>query len=134
MAWTKEQAALYAKQYREKNKEILDENKKQYREKNKENILIRRREIYLKDKEKIKQQQKVYREKNKESIYKKIREWQLNNPEKVRASSNLKSKKRIKELKNDYVVKTLVSQGFPKESITPELIEVKRIILKTKRL
>ena len=44
------------------------------------------------------------------------------------------AKKSILTIDDRYAKSLLKLNGFPKESITPELIEVKRIILKTKRL
>ena len=43
-------------------------------------------------------------------------------------------KKAIAELKDRYLIKLLKKQGFKKDQITRELIELKRITLKTKRL
>jgi len=88
MSWTKEQRAIYKKEYREKNKEQIaaylkkwkGRNKekmatynKTYREKNVEYIAAYAKEYHEKNKEAIKE----YREKNKEqiAIYKK--EWNL---------------------------------------------------------
>ena len=57
-------------------------------------------------------------------------EWSAFFAEKERA----RRAKNIAELKDVYVEEKLRQQGFPKESITPELIELKRITLKTTRL
>ena len=43
-------------------------------------------------------------------------------------------KKSVEKLKDFYIKRNLKSKGFTKEQITPELIEVQRIIIKTKRL
>ena len=57
-----------------------------------------------------------------------------------RASSATKERAKLKVAKNrlnleaPYINKLLKAQGFPKEAITPELIEVKRLIIKTRRL
>ena len=60
-------------------------------------------------------------------ISKKYRQY---NTEKVKAAA-----KKVNEDLHDWILKQhLKSQGFPPEAITQELIEVKRIIIKTKRL
>jgi hypothetical protein len=56
--------------------------------------------------------------------------WRLNNPEK---RNDYEKRRRIKIVDN-YVKTNLIAKGFPKETITPELIEVQRLIIKTKRL
>ena len=93
--------------------------------------------------------------KTKEEKAEYMRKYRAENPEKVKATRVKRAKyraenaewsaffaekerarraKNITELKDVYVEETLRRQGFPKESITPELIELKRITLKTTRL
>ena len=60
--------------------------------------------------------------------------WQLKNPEKAKVIEKKRNRTQIDKLKDAYVKKLLRAQGFPKEAITPELIELKRITIKTKRL
>ena len=71
--------------------------------------------------------------------------WNRNNAEKIKThnakyraknAENIKTSnaKATSSLARHYVKRILVSQGFPKERITPELIELKRITLKTSRL
>mgnify|MGYP003654648732 CR=1 FL=1 len=124
----------WTKQYREKNKIIL-----------REKALISNAMLRLKNPEYSKESSKKFREKNPEYStvmnkihYKENKEYYTNksflynknNKEKINKNSN----KRTERLANCYVVNKLKLSGFPKESITPELIEIKRIILKTKRL
>ena len=95
--------------------------------------------------EKIKTHNAKYHAKNSEKIKAKSAKWAKENPEKVKEiKANYRAKnaeklktynaKAILSLARHYVKGILVVQGFPKESITKELIEVKRLIIKTKRL
>ena len=73
------------------------------------------RKYRLENAEKIKTHNTKYRAKNAENI----------------KTSNAKA---TSSLASHYVKRILVSQGFKNEQITPELIELKRITLKTSRL
>ena len=68
--------------------------------------------------------------KNAEKNKARFNKWRAENPEKNKA----KKAKAVLSLARHYVKGILVAQGFQKESITPELIELKRITLKTSRL
>ncbi len=70
----------YNKEYREKNKEKIAENKKKWCEANKEKIKKRREEYKEINKEVISEKNKEYREKNKE----KIKEYREKNKEKIK--------------------------------------------------
>lgn len=76
-----------SKEYREDNKEKLNEKKKEYREKlsekNKEKILEKQKERYEKNKENILEKQKEYRETNKEKILERRKEYRKENKEKI---------------------------------------------------
>ena len=87
----KEQINEKAKQYYENNKEKIKDTKKEYRLKHKEILKIYDKQKYLKNKEKIKEKNKEYRENNKEKIKEKIKEWCENNKEKSK-----KNKKKVK--------------------------------------
>ena len=63
-----EKRKQYNKEYREKNKEIIREQRKQFRENNKEKIAERGKKYYENNKEKIAERGKKYRENNKEKI------------------------------------------------------------------
>jgi hypothetical protein len=150
MAMTKEEKKEYDKKYRELNKikiskkkkiyrdlnnEIIREKDRKYWQQNKDEINLKRRQRYLKnDNSKLKEYQKKWRSDNKYYCNLKSIEWRLKNPERLKVISSRHDKKMSSELRDSYVRERLVANGFPKESITPELIEVKRIILKTKRL
>lgn len=104
---TKEARAAYHKAYRETNLERIRVKKKEYRET---------------ASEKIKAYAKAYRESSptcKEN----------NN----RISGERLARQR-EGLETPYILRILIQGGFPKEAITPELIELKRITLKTTRL
>jgi hypothetical protein len=92
-----------------------------YREKNKEKIKILNIEWRIKNPEKTKNIYKSYKNKNKEKI--KIKRYEFNN-------------KSISNLSNNYVIKNLIQRGLSIEQIkeNKELIEVQRLIIKTKRL
>ena len=75
--------------------------------------------------------------------------WNAENPEKIKASNakhfakkyaenpekfKARSTRSVADLKESYIKSKLRKQGFKNEQITPELIELKRITLKTKRL
>lgn len=146
----KEKEKLNAKKWRENNpqkvKEIQRESNKkrwesgkiqEYREKNKDKYLATRRE---------------WREKNKEKENQRTIDWKKNNTQKIRESnrkskekrkdenlrlSRIWTKKSIQEL-NDWYVKSILRRNdeFTTEQINnnTDLIEVKRLILKIKRL
>ena len=74
-----------------------------------------------------------------------MRKWRAENAEKIKThntkyraknAENIKTSnaKATSSLASHYVKRILVSQGFKNEQITPELIELKRITLKTTRL
>lgn len=119
-----------------------------YKDKNDPRLLAYRRKQYIKNKDKF-----WSYEVRKDSIIK----WSKNNPDKVkkinkncrdRRSEETKNKikqraktydcnnmkKHSAELSDLYVSRQLVRDGFKKKELTPELIEVKRLIIKTKRL
>lgn len=110
--------------------------------------------IHIKDwydsnKEKCMASSLAWYHKNKEHVRKRGAKWAKNNPEKIsnsmrryylKHSEEQKNKSKITgpkarhELQNNYVKAKLKAKGFVDEQITPELIEVQRLILKTKRL
>ena len=80
--------------------------------------------------EKIKAEKAKYRAENAEKIKASQAKYCAENAEKIKA----RRAKSIAELKDVYVEEMLRRQGFKNEQITPELIELKRITLKTTRL
>jgi len=67
---------------------------------------------------------------NPEKVKENDKKWHLNNPEKLKETK----KNYTNELGKGYLNSQLRSKGFKKEQITPELLEVQKIIIKTKRL
>ena len=115
MAWTKEERAEYDRKYRAENAEKLKVQRAKWREENPDKVKARLAKWKKENREKVKASQA---------------KWLAKNVEKEKA----RNAKGVAELKDYYIKGVLVAQGFPKESITPELIELKRITLKTSRL
>ena len=107
--------------------------------------------LYLKRKEKIKKYTNKYKEKNKQKLAEAHRKWREKNKQKykeimynyternldsVRTRRRINSKRMIDELKPIYVRRLLKNKGFTIEQIkeNKELIELQKIIIKTKRL
>ena len=134
MAMSKEEKAEYMRKYREANKEKINNQKlisnKKFREKNPEYFKESSKKFREKNPEYSKNKNKINYKKNKEYYTKKSFLYNKENKEKINKNAN----NRTEKLTDGYVKNKLKQSGFPKESITPELIEVKRIILKTKRL
>ena len=103
------------KKIKEEYRKKHPEKTKEYRKKHQKEIKEYRKEYRKKHPEKTKESQKEYRKK----YQKKLKEYQ----EECR-----------KNLHPSYVKKELKRLGYTKEEITPELIEVKKETLKTKRL
>ena len=115
MAMTKEERREYDRKYRLENAEKIKTHNARY---------------YSENTEKIKTANVKYRAANPEKCKAYRAKWRENNPEKVKA----KNDKYTTELKDAYIKAMLRQQGFKNEQITPELIELKRITLKTTRL
>lgn len=93
-----------------------------------------KRKIWLAENpDKIKSYSRKYYELHKSEIIRKQlpcnRVWRNKNADKVIAYQRAACEK----MHDSYIAKTLLQSGFPSESITPELIETKRLIIKTKR-
>ena len=80
--------------------------------------------------EKIKAYQKEYRKAN----LIKLKEYQYDNRFRITQRAKEKQLLEIKNLSDNYIKSKLRRTGFKNEQITPELIELKRITLKTTRL
>lgn len=83
--------------------------------------------------EKVKEWDKRSKAKRSELIKKEGKKYRISNAEKIKSAHVDAWKKYRKHLHPLYVKSVLIQNGFPKNKITPELIEVKKIILKTKR-
>ena len=126
-------------------KECKRKYNKVYRDKNKEKINEKNRAYYKENKEELKKKAKVYRDKNKEKLEKKAKVYYEENKEELneRRKTYYKENKeesleyqrgRVLKLPDSYIRQILNSQGIDASLITPELIELKRAILKVKRI
>ena len=90
---------------------------------------------YFNDIEHSKKIRIEWKEKNKELSIRLCKEWREKNKEKVKIN-HLNNERNLREkLSYSYVRRQLIQHnGFPKEYITDELIEFKRIQIKLKRL
>lgn len=120
---------------------------KEWQNNNRDKIKKYSRSQYVKNPEKLKERAKEWQLNNPEKYKERKKEWLLNNPGKDKESRNKwkcknpekvkeNSKNQRKSLNTCYIKKTLKLSGFTTEQINenPELIEVKRLIIKTKRL
>ena len=108
-----------SKIYYLENSESIKKNVENYTKENIEKIAISRRNSYYKNRDERLEKRKKWYEENKEYSKDKIRK---------------RNKINIDKLNCVYIKKRLKDKGFTKEQITPELIEVQKIIIKTKRL
>jgi hypothetical protein len=78
-AKNKEKILQYQKEYRQKNKNNIKEQRKLYREKNHETICLKKREFYQQNKTDILKKQKEYKDSNREHILQKNLKYYQNN-------------------------------------------------------
>lgn len=102
--------------------------------KTKEEIAVRKKEWAANNKERIKGQAKAYYELNRDYLLFKNKEWAANNKDRARELGREKDRRNREAISPAYAAKILGIQGFTAEQRTPELIELKRITLKTERL
>ena len=126
-------------------KECIKEYNRLYSIKNRDLIAKIQREYQANNVEKIKAQRKEYNSsvaeirREKEAAYRQRRR-ELYDAKKAkdigafRERQRASMRKRIASLSDGYIKERLTKQGFKNEQITPELIELKRITLKTTRL
>jgi len=79
---------------------------------------------------KIAQERKKYRLENKKKIDKYRKKYRLEN----KKAASKYQKKYVEKLNIPYLKSLLKQQGFSSEQLTPEIIELKLILIKTKRL
>jgi restriction endonuclease Mrr len=111
----KEASRIRQQKWTSKNPEKSKKNKKKYREANLE---------------KYRECCKKWSEANPERVKELNKKWRAGNLEKIRALDTLS----VKELKDGYLKSLLRMQGFKNKNITNELIQLKKIIIKTQRL
>lgn len=156
----KEKVKLYLEKNKEKlkngaskryldNKEIVLNRVKDYYSKNTNKLILYQKEYLLHNKEKVSNARKNYRINNKDKIAERDFNYRNDNKnvlrikkklygEKNKESISLKNKIKFRfncdNLTDMYIKNCLVRIGFERKNITPELIELKRITLKTERL
>lgn len=123
-------ASAYNKEYADKNKESIRSKRAEYRLNNIDQELCRSRDYHSKNKSAIKIKSDGYRRKNIDKIRIAERLYQIQNKELISSKMQINTD----ELKHTYIKQKLKQKGFTSNQITPELIEVQRIIIKTKRL
>ena len=111
-------------------KEERKEYNSKYYTENSEKIKARIAKYCTENSEKEKIRKALYYEENREGIKVTRAKYRVENKEKIK----LRRVKDVTLLADSYIRRALVVQGFKNEQITPELIELKRITLKTTRL
>lgn len=137
----------YKKGYKLKNKEIIKIKDKLYRNNNIDKIKERHRANYYKDHKKTLENDRLKRIKNRDRINARLIKWKKENPDKKQANDkryyknhydairkyNLSHGKKLREgIADPYVKQKLKRDGF--KIITPELIELKRVLIKANRI
>lgn len=115
----KEDLVAYRLAYKEKHKDKI----KAYKLANKEKIAAYNKEYF-----------KKYRADNLEKLSEYLKGYRETNLVATRLKHNKKGVEDSLTLSDDYVKNNLYHMGFKAEQITAELIELKRITIKTKRL
>lgn len=79
---------------------------------------------------------KKWQEQNNEKSIAYAKEYRINNPEKRKFNEKRQYQRRKELLPDNFLKAQLIKQGYSKEilEINPEIIEVKRLLIKTKRL
>lgn len=109
---------------------------KEYNKNNSEKIVKAAKIWFENNPEKRKLSLHKYYKKNIEKINKYATEWKNNNPEKIKFITRKHQFNLINNLGDSYIKAKLKSKGFTSEQINEnnELIEIQRLIIKTKRL
>jgi hypothetical protein len=116
--------------WRKQNLEKAKESQKKYVKENREKITSYQLKWQKGNIEKSRQYAKNWREKHPDKAKEKWKRYKKKYPEKVK----IQKQKSRQELQHSYIKGQLLNKGFKSESITPELIEVQTLIIKTKRL
>jgi hypothetical protein len=75
----------------------------------------------------------LYRERQKEQFYIK-KEYRRKNPDKTKKWRKISNDKSCKNMTNSYIREILVKNGFNRNQISQDLIDIKRVILTIHRL
>jgi len=115
-------------------KEIIIEKSRIYREENKKALSERKKEYRLSNLEFMRFKSRLKYENNKQKTLEINKRYRKNNPEKMRELSK-KDYKRSSENLTDRYVRNIMKRHYPLvKEIPQEIIELKRIIIKTYRL
>ena len=117
------------KEYRDLNKERIRETEKSHYKKNKKRLNAESREYYKKNRDKILELTKKYQEENKDKIRQKAKIYYKKNKKK----RNAKCREYAEELSDGYIAVRIGISAKDIKYIPPELIELKRNIIKLKR-
>jgi hypothetical protein len=120
--------------WRKENIEKVKAKNKRYVEKNKDKIKIYSAEWRKNNPESQRRTSSNWRKNNPEKAKEKDKRYRLNNREKVKKRKKNERDLQINELKDSYIKTQLYNKGFKLNEVTTELIEVQRLIIKTKRL
>lgn len=126
----KECKAEYNKTYAAKNRTLMAQKHREYQEANRARIKIQRAAYSLATKDVRAEKEKVYASRRRE-LYEAAKEKDL---EGLRCRNRERMRAGIELISDAYVKDQLRGSGFKSSQITPELIELKRITLKTSRL
>jgi lipopolysaccharide export LptBFGC system permease protein LptF len=122
--------AEYEKKYQQENRIKLAESAKKYRQENKIRIAEKKKKYRQENKIRIAEWHKKYRQENKITITEEKKKYYQENRIKIIKDA----RKNTKNLNLPYLKRLLKRQGFSTEQITPEIIELKLILIKTTRL
>lgn len=117
------------KNWRNANPERVKELKNKWYKENPEKVREMGNKWVSNNREKSRAIKHKWERANIEKVKIKNEKWKNDNPDKV----NTARKRRRENCVDSYIKDILIAHGFPKEQITPELIELKRMIIKTKR-
>ena len=115
-------------------KETILEKSKIYREKNKKEISNKRKEYRKNNLDTVARKNKMYYENNKEKTLNHNKEYRKNNPEKTKQAAKRDYDRSSNNLTDRYVRNIIKRHYGTVKEIPQEIIELKRIIIKTYRL
>ena len=117
--------------YREANPGKMKELQAKYREANPGKMKELQAKWIKSNPEKMKEANSKWIKSNPEKVKQLSANWRKRNPEKVKEFRE----RYTNELSDSYIIRILKAAGYPQESINnPKFIELKRILIKTKRL
>lgn len=124
----KERRIKYTETHRD---EILQKSKEYYWS-NREDVLkrqrtnIKRKEYRIAHREEINARSSKWQKEHRELANKRSKEYRIRNRDRYLELNRANCKRRTKELRDDYIIQTLIQGGFNPQGITLELITLKR--------